>query len=160
MLTGALALVALGAGLLAAGPSDAEAQERPQARPRPELVAVAIGQLNPAEGRTAWLSLQAGMSGDQARGNFRYYSPSAGYYNGNVRMLTVQGGAIHAEGAGGLRRPDGTRMRVRFTVDISADGAQTVVAIAGRDYDYSKSGSLDGFVFAGPPADRPALPPR
>jgi hypothetical protein len=160
VLSAVLALTALGAGLLATGPSGAEAQERPDGRPRPELVAVAIGQLNPAEGRTAWLSLQAGKVGDRARGNFRYYSPGAGYYNGNVRLLTVENGAIHAEGAGGLHRPDGTRVRVRFTVDISADGSQTTVSIKGADYEYSKSGALDGHVHAGAPPARMAARPQ
>jgi hypothetical protein len=154
-----VAVVALVVGLIGAASSPAEAQERPQPRQRPELVAIAIGQLNPVEGRDAWLSLQAAKAGERARGNFRYYSAGAGYYNGSVRKLAVTDGAIHAEGAGGLRRPDGTRMRVRFTVDISADGARTEVSIVGVDYDYKKAGSLDGHVFAGPPpAPRDARP--
>ena len=160
LLTGPVALLALSVGLLAMWPSSAEAQERPQARPRPGVVAIAIGQLNPTEGRNAWLSLQAAKVGDKARGNFRYYSAGAGYYNGNVRVLTVENGAIHAEGAGGLRRPDGTRIPVRFTVDISADGSRTTVSIKGADYDYTKSGSLDGHVYAGPPPAPTAVRPR
>lgn len=123
------------------------------ARSRAETIAVAIGALETPSGGHTWLSLQAGTAAGAARGGFRYYCPSAGYYNGVVRSLTVTDGAVHAEGAGRLIRPDGTRMRVQFTLDVTADGSAVAVHIAGDDYQYDMSGSLDGFVFAGAPAD-------
>ena len=87
---------------------------------RPHTIAIAMGAIQEPSGGHTWLSLQAGTGTDGTRGGFRYYCEEAGYYNGAVRPLTVTEGAIHAEGAGGLRRPDGTRMRVQFTLDIAA----------------------------------------
>ena len=129
---------------------------RPQ-RPQLEVVAIAMGTVHEDDGSQSWLSLRAGSAGDRVAGNLRFYCREAGFYNGAVRSLTVAGGAIHAEGGGGLMRPDGTRVAVRFTLDVSPDG-RTTLSIVGRGYEYSMSGVLDGFIYAGaPPAiTRPA----
>ena len=150
---GALAVMAVVAGLFAFTASPSAAQEE-EARARPDRVAVAIGQLNEADGGKAWLSLQAGALADKAHGNFRYYYDEAGYYNGAVRILRVSDGAIHVEGGGGLHRPDGTKQRVRFTLDISADGERVELSIVGRKYSYEMTGSLDGFAYGGAPPIR------
>ncbi|MDA0365856.1 MAG: hypothetical protein O3B31_08460 [Chloroflexi bacterium] len=140
----ALALMLTISGTASAAPGDAQ-------HVRPETVAIAIGTIGESDGGHTWLSLQAGTAAGISRGGFRYFCAEAGYYNGAVRQLTVTDGAVHAEGAGGLRRPDGTRMRVTFVLDIAADGSSATVKITGDNYDYEMSGSLDGFVFAGNP---------
>lgn len=145
-----------GTALAAPGDAtDAQRSDRAQ-RPQPEVVAIAIGTLLEDDGGQSWLSLRAGSAGDRVGGNFRFFCDEAGYYNGAVRSLTVEGGAIHAEGGGGLWRPDGTRIGVRFTLDISPDGA-TEVSVVGRDYEYTMTGTLDGFIFGGSPPARPAV---
>ena len=87
------------------------------------------------DGSESLISLRAGSAGDRAGGNLRFYTREAGFYNGAVRSLTVEGGAIHAEGSGGLWRPDGTRIGVRFTLDVAPDG-RTTLSMVGRDYEW------------------------
>jgi len=167
LLGGGVAVVALMIGMVSmaapahAAPGDdvasdaANARVRPH-RPQPEVVAIAMGTVNEDDGSSSWLSMRAGSAGDRVGGNLRFYCREAGFYNGVVRPLTVEGGAIHAEGSGGLWRPDNTRIAVRFTLDVSPDG-RTTLSVVGRGYEYSMSGVLDGFIYAGsPPAQTDA----
>lgn len=140
----ALALMLTVSGTASAAPGD-------ERHVRQDTVAIAIGTIGEPDGGHTWLSLQAGIAAGISRGGFRYFCAEAGYYNGAVRQLTVTDGAVHAEGAGGLRRPDGTRMRVTFVLDIAADGSSATVKITGDNYEYEMSGPLHGFVFAGNP---------
>lgn len=128
----------------------------------PMAAAVAIGQLKEQDGGIATIDLRAGNRDGRTSGNLRFYSSEVGYYNGAVRRLPVVNGAIQAAGGGGLLRPDGSRVRVRFTADLSADGQQVTITIKGANgAAYSLSGKLDpGFVKAGMPGrvQEPAQP--
>ena len=138
----------------AAGPNPAKEQEDTDQAQR-TTVAVAIGQLQEADGETATIDLRAGARDGRVGGTLRFYSPEEGYYNGAVRTLKVENGAIKASGGGGLFRPDGTRTQVRFTFDSSADGQTVTIVVRGRGgLEYEMTGRLDpGLVRAGTPSE-------
>ena len=117
----------------------------------PGLVAIAIGQLREADGETATVDLHATIRGGQVGGNLRFFSDD-GYYNGGVRTLSVQNGVIRAAGAGGLLKPDGTRVIVAYEAEITVATKRTSIHIRGAGIDYTLHGVIEpGFVFAGSP---------
>ncbi|MBI4492363.1 MAG: hypothetical protein HY690_06175 [Chloroflexi bacterium] len=149
-------LIGLGAivALFAVGTASAQEAKQPRAQASlPTLVAVAIGQLKEADGGSSTIDLRAGLRDGQSRGNLRFYDPAVGYYNGAVRSLSLENDTIKASGAGGLFRPDGTRIGVRYLAEISTDGQHVSITVQGRNgYQYALSGRLDpGLVRAGSP---------
>ena len=145
----AVAACAIAAPLLLVGSANAAG---PRAtRVRPSEVAIAIGTVTEADGGQCTLDLRAADRGDATHGNLRFYCPDDGYSNGGVRTLTVTNGAIAATGQGGFTKTDGTRSKVQFNAQISADG-QVTVAVTGAKENYTLSGHLAGKVQAGPPA--------
>jgi hypothetical protein len=148
-----LGLVLVGAltvGTAAAAPSDEAGKP---AHAKPTTVAIATGQLVEDDGGRATLDLRAHSDGQKAGGALRFYSASDGYYSGAVKTLSVSNGAITASGGGGLIKPDGTRVPVKYTATISADGSKVDVEVTGKaGFHYALVGKLDGFVKAGDPA--------
>lgn len=157
-------VLALGiaAALLVSGTASAEQPHAAERRALPSSVAIAIGQLKEDDGGSTTIDLRAGIRDGKVGGTLRFFCPMEGYYNGGVRTLTVEDGAIKATGGGGLIRPDGTRIAVRYTADISADGEQVTIAVEGRNgYTYTMSGQLEhGLVWAGDPRNHPAAQGR
>ncbi|MBI2939802.1 MAG: hypothetical protein HYY04_05130 [Chloroflexi bacterium] len=156
-------LIALGAVLALLTVGTATAAGTPPRKAEadsPTTVAIAIGQLEEQDGDSATLDLRAATRDGKTGGTLRFYSPTEGYYNGGVRTLAVENGAIKASGGGGLIRPDGTRLLVRYTAEISADGQQVKILVRGRKgLEYTLAGRLDpGFVWAGAPPIRSAAP--
>ena len=161
---GLLALAVL-APLAMVAVSEAAPGDRPQRppaaeRPRPDVRAVAIGELREADGESCTLDFHAAALGERARGQLRFHCADHGFYVGGVRTLTVENGAIRAQGGGPLTAPDGTRKAVRYEASISADGSQVTIRVTGRDLDYTLSGRLEGFVRAGAPPAPAAQPAR
>ncbi len=152
----AVAVVAA-ATLFSLGTAYAEEPDRPKdKKDRPEVVAIAIGLLNEADGDKAIVDFRAAKGDERTGGNLRFYSREHGYYNGAVRRLTVEDGIVKAAGGGGLWRPDGTRTRVRFTAEFSVESKLVAIKVQGREgYEYTMEGKLDpGFIRAGAPPER------
>ncbi len=128
-----------------AGPSQAK-------RAQPSLVAVAIGKLTEDDGGTATVDLHAAIRDGKAGGNFRFFSEEYGYYNGGVRTLSVENGVISVTGGGGLFRPDGKRVQVRYSATFAiADGATEITVTGKYGASYTMMGTLDGLIRAGAP---------
>jgi len=113
---------------------------------KPSLVAIAIGQLNEPSGESFTVDLHAAIKNGTPGGALRLFGDEVGYYNGGVRTLSVDGGVIHITGGGGLFRPDGTRVAVRYSAEFSLDGSHAAITVEGRNYKYTMEGTLDGFV--------------
>ena len=122
-------------------------------REHPDVVAVALGTLNESEGDQAVVDFRAGKTGDDAKGNLRFYSEEHGYYNGAVKRLSIENGVIKAAGGGGLVKPDGTRFPVRFEAEFHASSKRVSIKVQGREgYQYTLDGVLDpGFIKIGNP---------
>lgn len=155
-------------GITSAAAAEESQQEQGRGKGRG---AIAIGQLRERDGGVATIDLRAASGRGRTAGNLHFYSPEHGYYNGAVRSLSVQDGAITASGGGALTQPDGQRVRVRFDAYIPADGRNVTISVQGRDgFAYTLAGNLDpGLVKAGDPraalkrarsGDRPKLPAR
>ncbi len=57
--------------------------------------------------------------------------------------------------AGGLFRPDGTRIGVRYDEQFSIETGEARIHVTGRDYEYTMTGDIDGLVTVKePPAER------
>ena len=150
-ITAVVALAAFSGGSSAA-PGDGDSRARPPL-PAASLVAITIGQVVEEEGDTATVDLHASIRNGKAMGNLRFYSEEYGYYNGGVRTLKFEDGAITATGGGGLFLPDGTRVQVRYAATISVEDEHVEIAVKGKDgLAYTIEGSLeDGFIWAGDP---------
>lgn len=79
------------------------------------------------------------------------WSEDDGFYNGGSRKVEINGQRVHAEGAGPLVKPDGTRTRVRFTLDLDGATHAVTVHITGQGIDYRVAGTVEGRVYVGPP---------
>jgi len=143
--------------------------DRPEkTKDRPDVVAVAFGVLKEASGEQAVVDFKAGKNGENARGNLRFYSRDDGYYNGAVRRFAVEDGIIKATGGGGLIKPDGTRIPVRFVAEFQVETKRASIKVTGREgFEYTLEGVLDpGFIRVWTPDDkddskeRPARPAR
>jgi hypothetical protein len=158
---GVMALALGGLSMAATGTASAE---EPEARPRLERlrqlrahvqqVAIAIGGVAESGGDTATIDLRAAKGAERAGGTLRFWDEEHGYYNGVVRTLTIEGGVIHATGAGPLWTPEGERVPVRFDLTIDEASKQVTIVIEGREdagYGYTLAGTLEGFIFAGDP---------
>lgn len=115
-------------------------------RVAPSLVAVAIGQLDEGDGDHSTVDLLASIRDGEAGGSFRFFCEEAGYYNGGVRTLSVSDGVINVTGAGGLYRPDGTRIGVQYDAQFSIETGEARIHVTGRDYEYTMTGVVDGLV--------------
>lgn len=130
-------------------------QERPERlrqaveHARPTAVAIALGAIEGDE--EAYLDFHAAISSERQGGNLRFWTEDDGYYNGGVRTVTINGQNVHAEGAGPLWQPDGTRVPVRFTLDLNGGSNRLSITVQGRDLEYTLEGTIDGFVFVGAP---------
>ena len=137
-------------------PAAAAPEERDGEHARPSLVAVAIGQLveDAESDMTTTVSLQAAIRDGEAGGNLRFFCEEVGYYNGGVRTLSVENGIITVTGAGGLFRPDGTRIGVYYRAEFSIETGMATISVEGRDFEYTMTGVLDGLVTVKePPTD-------
>ena len=128
----------------ASGPATPSAS--PQPKVTPTLVAIVIGQLKEPAGESFTVDLHAAIKNGTPDGALHFFGDAVGYYNGGVRTLSVDGGVIKATGGGGLFRPDGTRIAVRYSAEFSTDGSHAKITVQGRDYQYTMEGRLDGFV--------------
>ncbi len=71
-----------------------------------------------------------------------------------MQTLSVEDGIITVTGAGGLFRPDGTRIGVHYRAEFSIETGRTTISVEGRDFEYTMTGDLDGLVVAKePPTD-------
>jgi hypothetical protein len=143
--SGAVSIQLGGAGAFAA---DGEAATKV----RPSQIAIAIGEIEEADGEYATVDLRAAIRDGDPGGALRFYSDEYGYYNGGVRTLTVEGGVIHVTGGGGLFPPDGGRVQVRYEAEFALDGSSASIHVQGRDIDYTMSGDLEGYVTVQEPA--------
>jgi len=123
-----------------------------QDRERPTAVAIDLGAV--AGDEAAYIDFHAAVGPERQGGNLRFWTEDDGYYNGGVRTVTINGQNVHAEGAGPLWR-DGTRVPVKFTLDLNGDSDHVSITVKGRDLDYTLEGTVDGFVFVGPPPQKP-----
>ena len=64
--------------------------------------------------------------------------------------MTITGQNVHAEGAGPLWH-DGKRTPVRFTLDLNGGSNRVSITVKGRELEYTLEGTVEGFVFVGPP---------
>jgi hypothetical protein len=129
-----------GADVAGAGTQDASVAGKP-------TVAIAIGQLNEADGGTATVDLRAGIRGGKTGGALRFFSDEHGYYNGGVKTLTIEDGKFTVTGGGGLFLPDGTRKQVRYSAVFSMDSGQAEITVKAKDgFQYTMSGVVDGLV--------------
>ncbi len=150
LLAGALGIVAtlLASGVVSlrvgSGDHALAAANTPQAKP--SLVAVAIGQLKESNGDSFTVDLGAAIRNGTPGGALRFFGRDVGYYNGGVRTLAVDGGVIKVTGGGGLLRPDGTRIAVRYSAQFSLDGSHATITVQGKNLQYTMDGRLDGFV--------------
>ena len=119
-----------------------------QQRAKPVAVAIALGAVTGDE--EAYIDLHAAVGPERQGGNLRFWTEDDGYYNGNIRTVTINGQNVHAEGAGPLWH-DGKRVPVRFTLDLNGGSNRVSVTVKGRDLEYTLAGTVDGFVFVGPP---------
>jgi len=140
------ALFAMGVVSVRFGSGDSALAAPGGAPAAPALVAVAIGQLVEPSGESFTVDLHAAIRDGTPGGALRFFGDEVGYYNGGVRTLSVDGGVIHGTGGGGLFRPDGTRVPVRYSAEFSTDGSHAKITVQGRDYQYTMEGTLDGFV--------------
>ena len=160
MVAAAMATAIVGASLLAWGALTASAQgEGDSAKSHPTTVAIAIGQVIEADGEGCIIDLLAFTREGRTGGALRFFDEHAGYYNGAVRTLTVEGSTIYVSGGGGLLRPDGHRVRVEYTATIDTESGATTIEVVGTDYAYTMSGVLDGFATIHSRPARAALAP-
>ncbi len=143
-------------------PAQAQGKARPKGLPdrpeqlrqavqheRPTAVAIALGAIEGDE--EAYLDFHAAISSERQGGNLRFWTEDDGYYNGGVRTLTINGQHVHAEGVGPLWQPDGTRVPVRFSIDLNGGSNHVSITVRGRDLEYTLEGTVEGFVFVGAP---------
>ena len=157
---GAVALVAtaLASGIISvrvgggSGALAAPASTTPAAKVRPSLVVAAIGQLHESDGGSATVDLRASIRKGQAGGALRFVAGGLGYYNGGVATFVVENGTIKVTGTGGLFRPDGTRVQVRYEAQFAVDGSSATIVVTGRNVSYTLSGTLDGYAHVWQPA--------
>ena len=136
----------IGVAASAAAVEPSEERVHGDARVTPSLVAVAIGQLDEGDGHRSTDDLLASIRDGEAGGSFRFFCEEAGYYNGGVRTLSVSNGVISVTGAGGLFRPDGTRIGVQYDAQFSIETGEARIHVTGRDYEYTMTGVVDGLV--------------
>lgn len=110
-------------------------------------IAVAFGRLEGAE--DAVIDFRAADGPERSGGHLRFWSEDDGFYNGVSRNVEINGQNVHAEGAGPLTKPDGTRVRVRFTLDLNGDTDQVTVKVTGEGIDYTLTGTVEGRVLVG-----------
>ena len=124
-------------------------------------VAIAIGQLNEADGGVATVDLRAAIRDGKTRGALRFFSDEHGYYNGGVKTLAIADGKFTVTGGGGLFLPDGTRKQVRYSAVFSTDSGQAEITVKGKDgFQYTMSGTVDGLVTVKtPPSPAPPATP-
>ena len=121
--------------------------EQLRAKVRNAEIAIAFGRLQGAE--EAVIDFRAAEGAEQSRGHLRFWTEDDGFYNGASRKVEINGQNVHAEGAGPLTKPDGTRVRVRFSLDLNGDTDQVTVKVTGEGIDYTLSGTVEGRVFVG-----------
>lgn len=134
------------------------APERPAKRPRANEVAIVFGDV--ASGERTVIDFKAAEGDARSLGHLRLWSEDDGFYNGASRKVEINGQNVHAEGAGPLLKADGTRTKVRFSLDFNGSTRQVTVHITGEGIDYTVAGAVDGRVYVGPPptAKTPAKP--
>jgi hypothetical protein len=118
-------------------------------REKPLAVAIALGAIEGDE--EAYIDLHAAVGAERQGGNLRFWTEDDGYYNGGIRTVTITGQNVHAEGAGPLWKPDGTRVPVRFSMDLNGGSNRVSITVKGRELEYTLEGKVEGFVFVGPP---------
>ena len=131
---------------------DGTERQRPQQaqdRERPTAVAVAFGAIEADE--EAYIDFHAAMGSERQSGALRFWTEDDGFYNGAVRTVTINGQNVHAEGAGPLWKTDGTRVPVRFTIDLNGGSNHVKITVVGRNLEYTIEGTVEGFVFVGAP---------
>jgi hypothetical protein len=119
---------------------------------QPAAVAIALGAIEGSE--EAYLNFRAADGAERDGGNLRFWTEDDGYYNGNVRGVTINGQNVHAEGGGPLWKPDGTHTLVRFSIDLNGGSNHVSITVTGRDLDYTIEGTVEGFVFIGQPPQK------
>ncbi len=125
------------------------APERPAKRPRANEVAVVFGQVSGGEATV--IDFKAGEGDGGSLGHLRFWTEDDGFYNGVSRKVEINGQDVHAEGAGPLLKADGTRTRVRFSLDFDGSTHEVSVHITGPGIDYTVAGTVEGRVYVGPP---------
>lgn len=124
-----------------------QVREKVRERVRNAEVAIAFGRLQGTE--EAVIDFRAAEGAEQSRGHLRFWTEDDGFYNGASRKVEINGQNVHAEGAGPLTKPDGTRVRVRFTLDLNGATDQVTVKVTGEGVDYTLTGTIEGRVFVG-----------
>jgi hypothetical protein len=127
-----------------------ERLERLRERARNAEVAVAFGRLAGEE--EAVIDFRGAEGPARSGGHLRFWTEDDGFYNGVARVVSIEGQTVHAEGAGPLTRPDGSRVRVRFTLDLDAATNRMTITVTGDGIDYTLAGTVEGRVFVGKPA--------
>lgn len=123
--------------------------ERLRDRPKPAAGAVAFGRLVGDE--PAVIDFRGAQGAERSGGHLRFWTADDGFYNGVSRTVTITGKNVHAEGAGPLVKPDGTRVRVRFTLDLNGETNRISITVKGEGVDYTLDGTVEGRVFVGTP---------
>jgi hypothetical protein len=135
--------------------SPRERLERLRERARNAEVAVAFGRL--AGDEAAVIDFRGAEGPARSGGHLRFWTEDDGFYNGVARKVEINGQVVHAEGAGPLTRPDGSRVRVRFTLDLDGATNRLTITVTGEGVDYTLAGTVEGRVFVGvPPTPAPA----
>lgn len=132
------------AGARAKGPA-----ERIRDHVRPTEVAIAFGRVTGDE--PAVIDFRAAEGAQRRAGHLRFWTEDDGFYNGVARKVEINGQNVHAEGAGPLVKPDGTRVRVRFSLDLNGATKHVTVTVKGEGVDYTLEGTIEGRVFVGAP---------
>ncbi len=127
--------------------------ERVRNHPKPAEIAIAFGRIQGDE--AAVIDFRAAEGAERSGGHLRFWTEDDGFYNGVARKVEINGQNVHAEGAGPLTKPDGTRVRVRFTLDLNGATHRVQVTVKGEGVDYTLEGTIEGRVFVGAPP-RPA----
>ncbi len=123
--------------------------ERARNHPKPAEIAIAFGRIEGDE--AAVIDFRAAEGAERSGGHLRFWTEDDGFYNGVSRKVEIDGQKVHAEGAGPLTKPDGTRVRVRFTLDLDGATRALRVTVKGEGVDYTLEGTVEGRVFVGAP---------
>lgn len=152
----ATAAVAMPSSASAQTPSDATPTAAARAKGRLEglrervrnaEIAVAFGRIVGNE--AAVIDFRAAEGTERSGGRLRFWTEDDGFYNGVTRSVEINGKNVHAEGAGPLTKPDGTRVRVRFSLDLNGETNRVTVTVTGEGVNYTLAGTVEGRVFVG-----------